>query len=120
MPNKKEEITDLISDEGIMKLVKGQVLTFQKGTQITSLKITKLDKKNKRVWAEHVDLIGAQNAMSHEDHILDRSNWAIQQFTVPFCEDCKVPISKPATEEGNVKMDLRRREEREGGQTANV
>lgn len=48
------EITDILTPEGIEKLEKGKILIFDKDGQRAELKITKVDKKNQRVWAQKV------------------------------------------------------------------
>ena len=48
------EITDTISPEGIDKLKKGQILIFTNDKERIDLKITRIDRKNHRIWAERV------------------------------------------------------------------
>lgn len=101
---KKEEITDLISDRAIknpLVIHKGKVLVFQMEDDTTTIKITKVDRKNCRVWGEHIDLIEMQNVVSHENHNVDMKK--------RFCNDCKSPIGVGATEEGNVRAIQRSR-----------
>lgn len=47
-----EEITDIITPEGLQKLTKGQILVFMDGKKKTELRITKI--KSGRVWATEV------------------------------------------------------------------
>lgn len=89
---KKEEITDVISEDGYAKLKVGQVLSFTEAT----LKITK--KAKGRVWAEHVSTpVDVNTGMSHYGHNVDAS-----EPGVPYCTDCERPIDQLATEEGEV------------------
>lgn len=94
--SKREEITDVISDGAFEdpEFKKGLVLKFEKAT----LKITKIDRKNKRVWAEHIALYDFKSGMSHYGHLVDTTN--------PegiYCTDCQVTIDQPSTEDGEKK-----------------
>lgn len=101
---KKEEITDVIAPEAFedKKFKKGLVLKFAKAT----LKITKVDRKNKRVWAEHVSMYDIDTAMGHYGHDV-----AQQPDGTVFCNDCGSEIDQNATEEGEVKAITRDKEE---------
>ena len=90
----KEELTDMISENGIKELKVGTVLKFEYEGSITSIKITKKDTKNMRIWGEHVELMPMDVGMSHYGHQIDRSK------DVPFCTDCQLPVTDYATEEG--------------------
>ena len=48
------EITDVLSKKGINRLKTGQILMFKNDKKRTDIKITKLDKKNKRAWGKEV------------------------------------------------------------------
>lgn len=97
---KKEEITDVLTPEGIKRLRRDQVLHFG-NSQVghTYLKITKIDRKNGRVWAEHVPpFVDFNTGMSHYGHNIDTDRHGL-----PFCRDCKVEIDTQSTEEGDMK-----------------
>ena len=101
---KREEITDVISPEAFddKNFKKGLVLKFAKAT----LKITKIDRKNKRVWAQHVSMYDIDTAMGHYGHdVQQRPDGTV------FCNDCGTEIDQNATEEGEVKAVVRQREE---------
>lgn len=97
MSNKKEEITDIISDEAYEdpKFRKGIVLKFERAT----IKITKVDRKNKRVWGEHIVLVKGNVAATHEGHDVTGGG----PGDLPFCNDCQVNIDEPSTEDGEKK-----------------
>lgn len=93
---KREEITDVIADAAYEdeKFKKGLVLKFEK----TTLKLTKVDRKNKRTWAEHIKLYDFDTGMTHYGHGID--------VTKPeriYCNDCKVEIDQESNEDGDVK-----------------
>lgn len=104
---KKEEITDLFtgsvsfytdkSEDGKYLMHKGKLLKFDyEGSEI-AIVITKIDRKNRRVWGEHTELGDERATMSHYGHnvsLLDNS---------PFCTDCEVPMTEFSTEDGEVK-----------------
>lgn len=91
----KEEITDMIMDQAYddPKFKKGFVLKFANAT----IKITRVDRKNKRSWGEHIKLINHNKGMSHYGHIIDATQ------NPPFCEDCEVYVDELATKEGHKK-----------------
>ena len=93
---KKEEITDLIRPEAFedVNFKVGLILKFQK----TTIKLTKVDRKNKRVWAEHINTYDFNNGMSHYGHDVNASD-----PTMVFCKDCQIEIGEKATEEGEIK-----------------
>jgi hypothetical protein len=101
MANKKEEITDIISDEAYADpdFKKGLVLKFQKAT----IKITKVDRKNKRTWGEHIVLVKGNVIETHQDHNVDSSKEAYDLYGMPYCTDCEVPVNEVSTEDGDVK-----------------
>lgn len=98
--NKKEEITDLIRPEAFddPNFKKGLALVMEKAT----IKITKIDRKNKRVWGEHIVLMDQKTTLSHYGHNVDTTQ------ETPFCTDCEVPVDQPSTEDGEVKYADRR------------
>ncbi len=91
----KEEITDLIDPKSYedLNFKKGLVLRFAQAT----IKVTRVDRKNKRSWGEHVSLVNNNKGFSHYGHIID----ATQE--PPFCEDCETPVSEMASNEGHKK-----------------
>lgn len=101
--SKREEITDMIVPEAYddPKFKKGLVLKFTKAT----LRLTKVDRKNKRVWAEHINLYDFNTGMSHYGHDIDTSDPARI-----YCNDCKLEISNEATMEGEIKATHRQEE----------
>lgn len=94
--SKKEEITDVIKPEAFddPNFKKGLVLKFAKAT----LKLTRVDRKNKRVWAEHINVYDFNTGMSHYGHDVD-----VSDPSRVFCNDCQLEISDKATEEGEIK-----------------
>ena len=101
LAGKKEEITDILTPEGIKsgEFKKGQMLKF---TQ-TNIKITKIDKKNGRAWGVHVEPMKYHTAITHYGHIIDATDDAMKEYGAPFCEDCEIPVDEEATKEGKKK-----------------
>ena len=101
--SKKEEITDMITAEAYNdpQFKKGLVMKFAKAT----LKITRVDRKNKRVWAEHINVYDFNTGMSHYGHDVD-----VSDPSKVFCRDCNLEISDKATEEGEIKAAHRQEE----------
>lgn len=101
--SKKEEITDVIKPEAFddENFKVGTVLKFAKAT----LRITKVDRKNKRVWAEHISTYDFNTGLSHYGHDVDTSD-----PSRVYCRDCQVEISDKATEEGEIKATHRQEE----------
>lgn len=111
-PNKKEEITDLIApeayDDPLFK--KGLVLKFTK----TTIKVTKVDRKNKRAWGEHITLVNQKIVGTHQDHEVNSTKEMYDEYGLPFCEDCLVPVDQPSTEDGDKKaLDRKDRDNKE-------
>lgn len=106
----KEEITDIISDAAYRPIKDGGIKPGQLlKLQFANIKITKVDRKNKRVWGVHVKLNESKNVLSHTGHdvkVNDATN------PIPFCNDCQVPVIEPATEDGDKKF-LDRRDDNE-------
>lgn len=104
----REEITDLIADAAYRPIKDGgikpgQLLKFQ----YANIKVTKVDRKNKRVWGVHVQLSQHKNVSSHTGHDVDVTQ------NPPFCRDCEVPVTEHSTEDGDKKfLDRRDDEER--------
>lgn len=103
---KKEEISDVMADKsytakddtGKYVFYVGRILKFSyEGSPIT-IKITRIDRKNKRMWGEHIALYNMDIGMTHYGHDVDSSDNARV-----WCRDCDVEVSEPATEEGEVK-----------------
>jgi hypothetical protein len=93
---KKEEITDIIAPEAFedKNFKKGIVLKLEKAT----LRITKVNRKEKRVWAEHISLYGLDTAMSHYGHNVD-----VRADGAAYCTDCECEVDNEATEAGEIK-----------------
>lgn len=104
----KEEITDLFNlkpeiytdidlDTDKFRFHKGKVLRFKYEGSLTTIRITKIDRKNKRMWGQHIELVNPAIAKSHYGHNVDTTQ-------VPmWCTDCDVPITEHSTEDGDVK-----------------
>lgn len=109
----KEEITDLFNPSvyddrnewGKYVFYKGRVLVFNFEGSTTNIKITRIDRKNKRMWGEHIELHDQNIVRSHYRHNVDAT------VDPPFCTDCEVPVSEPATEDGEKKY-LDRKDQR--------
>lgn len=115
-PNKKEEITDLIDpsaydNESLRDTFKvGAVMAFTQAT----IKITKIDRKNKRTWGEHIVLVNQRIVGTHHEHDVDTSKVAYDFHGAPWCRDCKVPVTEPSTEDGDKKaLDRKDRDEKD-------
>lgn len=100
---KREEITDMITDAAFddPNFKKGLVLKFAKAT----LKLTRVDRKNKRVWAEHIAVYDFNTGLSHYGHDVD-----VSDPSHVYCKDCQVEINNKATEEGEIKATHRQEE----------
>lgn len=100
MSNKKEEITDLIDpsayESNFEDFKKGAVMKFAEAT----IKITKIDRKNKRTWGEHITLVNQRIVGTHHEHDVDTSKASYDLFGTPFCKDCKVAVTETSTEDG--------------------
>jgi hypothetical protein len=94
---KKEEISDIISEKGIIELKVGTVLKFDYEGSPIYIKVTRKDTKNMRIWGEHVTLGGMDEGMSHYGHEMDRTVDPI------FCTDCQVPVTQFANKSGEMK-----------------
>jgi hypothetical protein len=104
---KKEELTDVISPEGIKALKVGQILGFSYEGSPIRIKITRKDTKNMRIWGEHIDLVNIDTGMSHYGHIIDASDEARKKYGNVYCHDCHVTVDKKATWFGNKQADAR-------------
>lgn len=110
--NKREEITDLIDPAAYddLDFKKGFVMRFTGAT----IKVTKIDRKNKRAWGEHINLVTQNIVETHDGHDVDHGKGAYDMFGMPFCKDCKVKIDEPSTEDGEKKaLDRKDREQKE-------
>lgn len=99
----KEEISDLFPPaafEDFEYLKKGKVFEYEGGIVI---KVTRVDRKNKRAWGEHIELVNHNKGFSHYGHNLDSTEEAIKQYGVPYCTDCETPVSEMASNEGHKK-----------------
>lgn len=108
----REEITDLLSDrvftakepDGQFMFRKKKLLKFSYEGSITAIVITKIDRKNKRIWGEHVELAEQDAVISHYRHNVDVTEETMAQYNgQPYCTDCGVPVGEFANEDGNKK-----------------
>lgn len=104
--HKKEELTDIIKPEAFddPKFKKGLVLKFAEAT----IKLTRVDRKNRRVWGEHITLVNQRVTLSHYGHLINATEEMQQIYGTPFCEECNVPLTEESTEDGDVKAAERR------------
>lgn len=110
-PGKKEEITDMMQDkiytertiDGDFVFRKGKLLKFRDGNNFTNMKITRIDRKNKRVWAQHIKTFDRSVVYQHRRHAVDVTPETTKEYGVPFCTDCGVPVTEPSNEDGEVK-----------------
>jgi hypothetical protein len=94
--SKSEEITDMMTPKAFEDFRVGKVLGFADGTR---LRITKIDRKNKRMWAVKVELVNQTITRTHYGHNVTGGG----PGDLPFCNDCKVHINEPSTEDGDKK-----------------
>lgn len=113
--NGREEITDLFGPtaytskkDGKFVFRKGKVLRFEYEGTLTTIKVTKINRKAKRMWGEHIELTDPATTAGHYGHFVDSSQEAMEQYGKPFCTDCGVTVDKPANEDGDVKAADRR------------
>lgn len=113
---KKEEVTDLIDpdaydDKSMNDTFKvGAVMKFAQAT----IKITKIDRKNKRTWGEHITLVNQKIVGSHHNHNVDSSKTAYDEYGIPYCWDCRVTVDELSTEDGDKKaLDRKDREDKD-------
>lgn len=110
MITKREEITDLFGDvyEEVDSETKkfvfrvGRVLRFDYEGSLTTIKVTRIDRKAKRMWGAHIELVDQKVVRMHYGHDVD-----IEQAP-PFCNDCQVAVTEPGTEDGEVKYQDRK------------
>lgn len=95
--NKREEITDIITPEAFddPEFKKGIVLKMEKAT----IRLTRVDRKNKRVWGEHIVMVDSKPVDTHLGHNVDTSEEVIFIHGVPYCTDCSMPVSEEAKKE---------------------
>lgn len=102
MVTAREEITDLFgdvyqekdTDTGKFVFRVGRVLRFNYEGSLTTIKVTKIDRKSKRMWGEHIELVDQSVTRTHYGHDVDTEQ------APPFCNDCQVPVTEVATEDG--------------------
>lgn len=114
---KKEEITDILTPEGVRSgdFDKGSLLKFRHEDKVVTMKITKIDRKAGRAWAEHVSTMPSEIGLSHYGHLVDNTETTRVEFGAPYCQDCDSPINERSTLEGNAKANKRREETLEDG-----
>lgn len=113
---RKENLSDMMIDafytdrgeNGDYKHKVGTVLKFEYEGSPTYIKITKIDRKNKKLWGEHIKLYDFNTGMSHYGHDVDSSD-----TEHIFCRDCQVEIDQASTEDGEVKALTRQQQEDE-------
>lgn len=112
----REEITDLLADKAYTAknsdgyvFKKNKVLKFNYEGSITSIRITRIDRKNKRAWGEHIELVDQKIVVSHTGHDVYYGG------DIPFCNDCGVPVTEPAAEDGQFKAAERQDKELSDG-----
>lgn len=110
---KKEDLTDMMIDaaytdkdaDGKYLFYKGRVLTFSYEGSPIHIKITRIDRKNKKMYGEHIALYDFNTGMSHYGHDVDTTD-----TEHIYCNDCKIEIDQLATEEGEVAAIMRQKE----------
>lgn len=110
MVTKREEITDLFGDVYTEKDPEtdkfvfrvGRVLRFEYEGSFTTIKVIKIDRKTKRMWGEHIELVNQKIVRRHYGHDVDTEQ------APPFCNDCQVPVTEGSTEDGEVKYQDRK------------
>jgi len=111
---KKENLSDMMIDRaytdkdehGKYVFHVGKILKFSYEGSPIHIKITRIDRKSKKMWGEHVNLYDFNTGMSHYGHDIDVTDPARV-----YCNDCKTEIDQPATEEGEVAAITRQRAE---------
>lgn len=107
----KEEITDIMSDKVYTQKVGGQFV-FHKGKVLkfarATIKITRIDRINKRMWGEHIALHEQDTVISHVGHDVDSTGDALEKHGKPWCNDCNGPITEKSTAAGDAKAKARR------------
>jgi len=111
---RKENLSDMMIDrfytdrgeDGQYKHKVGTVLKFDYEGSHTYIKITKIDRKNKKLWGEHIKLYDFNTGMSHYGHDVDTSD-----TEHIFCRDCQVEIDQASTEDGEVKALTRQQQQ---------
>lgn len=99
--NKREEITDIIDPFAFEdpKFKPGLVLKMEKAT----IKLTKVDRKNKRAWGEHIVLVNQAAVAGHYGHLINSTREVLYLYGAPLCTECNVPVGEPTTREGRIK-----------------
>lgn len=93
---KSEEITDMMTPVAFRDFKVGKVLGFADGTRI---RITRIDRKNQRMWGKKVELVNQTITRTHYGHDVSSGG----EGDLPFCNDCQVNINEPSTEDGDKK-----------------
>lgn len=107
---KSEELTDMISDEGIRHFKEKGITTvaFSHEGSKTQFAITKIVlKPTPRIWGREIVTVDLDTGMSHYGHLLDKT------MTPIWCEDCGRPITQKATIVGDNRANRRRDKEEE-------
>ena len=68
-----QEITDVLTPEGIDKLKKGQILGFMHEGSRNDLRITKINKKSHRAWAIPVKTYDMEDMKKWADDLEDKT-----------------------------------------------
>lgn len=105
---RKEEITDLLTPKGLLAMHVGRVLKFEYEGSVTVIKVTKIDRKNMRIWGQHIELIDQKIVRSHYGHLVDTTEETVREKGAPYCSDCEVIVNEPSTEDGEVKAAYRK------------
>ena len=111
----EEDITDVIADlqkgMGITKFKKagfkvGRVMTFNYEGSLTTLEITRIE--DGKWFAKHVELHEPNTVASHYHHNVNTTEETVREYGSPYCSDCEVPVSQPATLEGKKTYETRK------------
>lgn len=109
MQNKEIDVTDTIEELKRnntpaqfkkMRIEVGRTLTFNYEGSITSIQITKIE--DGHYYAREIEMHEQSTVASHYHHKVD------QNAEPPFCWDCDVPVTEPATLEGKRKYEARK------------
>lgn len=119
---RKEDLTDMMKPEaytdkdadGKFVMYVGRTLVFNYEGSKTYIKITKIDRKNQKMWGQHIKLYDYDKGISHYGHDVDSTD-----MEHVFCRDCQVEISQSATEDGEVKA-MNRQDEIDAAERAKL
>jgi len=110
-----EEITDIIvelkkrytpANFKKMGIKVGKVLTFSFEGSPVILEIIEI--KNGKYFAKHIELHEPNTVAGHYRHHVNASDEAVKTHGSPYCVDCELPVSKPATVQGKLKYETRK------------